>query len=77
MRGPAIDLDDQTLGGPGEVDGVMAHMRVHLRLGKAVAATECEKAPLKLGPGLVRPEPIADREVEELGLPQGGGELPP
>ena len=49
-----VDLDDQAPVAPEEVDFMWADTGIHVRLGKAVAATEAEEAALELAAGEVR-----------------------
>jgi hypothetical protein len=64
---PAIDFDDQALFGPGEIDEA-ADPNIHLRLGKAVAATERKETSLQLAARAIQLERVPEREPEKLGL---------
>jgi hypothetical protein len=48
MGFPTVHLDDQTPCRPEEVNDEFPHSDVHIRLGKAVAATDAEQARLQL-----------------------------
>ena len=72
---PAIDFDDEALFGPVEVDLVSGNPNVDLGLGKAVATAEREHLVLELRSRAVGFGLITDRQAEELGLAEGGGEL--
>ncbi len=65
---PAVDLDDQAVLGPGEIDDEAADPNIHFRLGKAVAATEGQEMRFELAARAIRLERVVEREPEELGL---------
>jgi hypothetical protein len=72
---PAVDLDDEQLIGPEEVDHISIQTGVHLGLGKAVTPAKGEHADLELAPSAVRHRFWTERQAKELGLADGGGEL--
>ena len=75
MRAPAVDFDDEALVGPEEVDLVSGKPNIDLGPGKAVATAEGEHAALELRSRAVGFGSIPDRQAQELGLAEGGGEL--
>lgn len=75
MCAPAVDFDDEALVGPEEVDLVSGKPNIDLGPGKAVATAEGEHAALELRSRAVGFGSIPDRQAQELGLAEGGGEL--
>ena len=53
---------------PCEIDDEAAEPNIHIRLGKAVAATERKETRLQLAARAIRLERVVEREPEELGL---------
>ena len=75
MRLPSVDLDDQPVRPPEEVDLESVDLHVHLGLGKAVAPAEGEHPVLEFCASAVGFEPSIDWQAKVLGLTQGSGEL--
>ena len=60
---PAVDLDDEQLIGPEEVDHVPIHPHIHCRFWKTMAPTEGEHLPLEIRPGVIQVEAVLDRQA--------------
>jgi hypothetical protein len=75
MGAIAIELDDQSLLRPEEVDDERADPHIHLGLWKAVAATERQEARFELAAGAIRLELRIEGQAQEFGSSQGCREL--
>lgn len=75
MRLPAVDLDDETLIAPKEIDQEAIESNVHFRLGKAVATTQGEELRLQLTAGVVWCNAVVEGQAQVLGLAKGGYEF--
>lgn len=68
---PAVDLNDQALEPPEEVDDESIDACIHFRPRKPAETNQGQKPRFQLAAGVIRNEVMADRQSEVLGLPEG------
>ena len=75
MRRVGVNLNDQFVGGPEEIDHVRPDAHIHLRPGKAMATADTQEVRLSVAPGVVGVEAVIERQLQILRLSQCAREL--